>query len=51
MRLPIDTGSVKFAAAGPAAPLHDNDVVTRSRDANTTHRSRMRHGPQSLTGR
>ena len=36
MRLPIDTGSVKFAAAGPAEPVLDYETRAPKLDENGT---------------
>ena len=36
MRLPIDTGSVKFAAAGPAEPVLDYETRVPKLDENGT---------------
>jgi hypothetical protein len=36
MRLPIDTGSVKFAAAGPAGPVLDYETRAPKLDENGT---------------
>jgi hypothetical protein len=34
MRLPIDAASVKFAAAGPAEPVHDYETLVPKLDEN-----------------
>ena len=50
MRLPIDTGTVKFAAAGPAEPVLDYETRAPKLDENGTRavrrsalRGRRRH--------
>lgn len=35
MRLPIDTGTVKFAAAGPAEPVLDHETRVPKLDENS----------------
>ena len=44
MRLPIDTGTVKFAAAGPAEPALDYETRVAKLDENLVATIRCRRG-------
>lgn len=48
MRLPIDTGSVKFAAAGPAEPVLDYETRASKLDENGVALFAVPRSPSAL---